>query len=92
MNDDFVADQAGYFADRVRSEAGNDPRAWVDRAFVLALGRSPSETRAAEATRFLAGRRDVYEKENATRDQANRRALVDLCHVLFNCNEFIYVD
>jgi hypothetical protein len=92
MNDDFVADQAGYFADRVRSEAGNDPRAWVDRAFVLALGKSPSETRAVEATRFLAERRDVYEKGNASRSEADRRALVDLCHVLFNCNEFIYVD
>jgi hypothetical protein len=92
MNDDFVADQASYFADRVRAESDPDPGARVERAFVLAFGRPPSPTRMAEATRFLAERRDVYEKAKETRDAANRRALVDLCHVLFNCNEFVYVD
>jgi hypothetical protein len=92
MNDDFVAEQASYFADRVRAEAGSDPQARIERAFQLALGRSPGASRSAEASRFLAQRRDVYEKASASPEEADRRALVDLCHVLFNCNEFIYVD
>jgi hypothetical protein len=91
MNDDFVADQAAYFADRVLAEAG-DPALRVDRAFRLALGQLPSAQRRGEASRFLADRQRVYEEASQPRTVATRRALTDLCHVLLNCNEFVYVD
>jgi hypothetical protein len=92
MNDDFVADQAGFFADRVLAEAGPDPGDWVESAFRLALARGPSAARAAEAQRFLAERQAIYAMEGRPRPEAARRALTDLCHVLLNCNEFVYVD
>ncbi len=51
MNSAFLTDQAGFLADRVRSEAGDGLPAQIDRAFLLAFQRRPDaeEARAAEA-------------------------------------------
>ncbi|MBI1917654.1 MAG: PSD1 domain-containing protein [Planctomycetes bacterium] len=43
LNGRFLIDQAGYFAERLRDEAGDDPARQVERAFRLAFGRKPSE-------------------------------------------------
>lgn len=92
MNDDFVSDQAGYFAERILAETNADPAAWVDRAFQLALGRSPRPARQADAVAFLQERRQVYRDQKLSEAESTRLALTDLCHVLFNSNEFLYVD
>jgi hypothetical protein len=47
LNDRFVVEQARFFAGRLASEAGADPRAQVDLGFRLALGRSPREDELA---------------------------------------------
>jgi len=51
-NNPFLLKQAGYFAERLKEEAGEQPGAQVRLAFALAFGRLPStgEQRAAEAT------------------------------------------
>jgi len=48
----FMLKQAGYFAERLQTEAGEAPAAQVRRGFALAFGRPPSqeEQRAAETT------------------------------------------
>ncbi|WP_439630613.1 DUF1553 domain-containing protein [Gemmata sp.] len=54
MNNAFTLKQAGYFAARVKAEAGDQVDAQVNRAFVLAFGRpaTPAETgRGAEVVR-----------------------------------------
>ena len=43
-----VVVQAEQFAERVRSEAGDDPAAQVQRAFALALGRQPDAAETAD--------------------------------------------
>jgi hypothetical protein len=80
LNDEFVNDQAKHFADRVRSEAGPDVAKQVERALYLAFGRPPTAARVAEGVAFVKQRGGGAE------------AFADLCHVLFNCNEFIYLD
>jgi hypothetical protein len=92
MNDDFVNEQAGYFAERILEETKADPATWVDLAFQLAVARSPRTTRQAEAIAFVQERRQAYRDQHKSEPEATRLALTDLCHVLFNCNEFIYVD
>ena len=92
MNDPFMQDQAGYFAHRLRSETGHDPTRWIEHGFHLALAQSPSPSRIADARHFLDERRQTYEKAGVIKVDAERDALIDLCHVLFNCNEFIYVE
>jgi hypothetical protein len=49
LNDPFVLDQADRFAGRVQAEVGSDPVRQVERAFRLALGRSPSEKERSAA-------------------------------------------
>lgn len=82
MNDPFVRNQARLFAERVRNEVGDSSEARVDRAVWLALGRAPSNDERIGMVEYV--RQDSMEK-------ADKR-LIDLCHLLFTLNEFIYVD
>jgi len=73
LNDPFVLRQAQLFAERVKKEAGDDPRKQIDLAYRLALTRPPTDAEMAVAL-----------------DAVKSQSLVDLTHVLFNVNEFIY--
>lgn len=53
-NNEFMLKQAGYFAERVRAEAGGDPGAQIELAFRYAFGRGPKEDESAPAVRFVA--------------------------------------
>jgi len=75
MNNNFVITEAKFFAERLRREAGDDARAQVDRAFRLALGRSPDEFERAKAVAFIRGNPD---------------GLAEFCQAIFNLNEFVY--
>jgi hypothetical protein len=75
---DFVNSEAGFFAARVRKEAGPDPVEQVERAFQIAFGRRPKPAEKEKARAFLATTPD--------------NGLAGLCRVLLNGNEFVYVD
>ncbi len=102
LNNDFVHVQSGAFAARVIAEAGSDPAAQIDRAWWLALAREPSASERSAALAHLAAQRrnlaadlnsDKAGSETASGEaDLHKRALASLCHVLFNTNEFIYVD
>ena len=51
MNSRFILQESQYFATRVQQEVGNAPTAQAQRAYLLALGRSPS---SAELPRAMA--------------------------------------
>jgi hypothetical protein len=53
MNSRFLMQQAGFFADRLAREAGDDPAARVRRGFRLAFGRRPSEQESAAGVRLI---------------------------------------
>jgi hypothetical protein len=53
LNSPFVLQQAHFFADRLRHEAGDDVKSQVRRAFQLAFGRSPAPDEADAATRLV---------------------------------------
>jgi len=90
MNDDFTQDQASRFAQRILREAGHEPAAQVRHAFLLALARQPTPARLADGVAFLHAQRQAHTQ--AGPDEAARRALTDLAHVLFNSTEFVFVD
>jgi mono/diheme cytochrome c family protein len=75
MNNNFVLTEARYFAERLRREAGADPRAQVELAYRLALGRAPTAFERAKTMEFIRSGPDE---------------LVEFCHALFNLNEFVY--
>ena len=68
--------EALHFSQRAIA-AGSDPAAHIRKAYELALTRLPTEEELATARQFL-----------ATSDSG----LTGLCRVLFNSNEFVYVD
>jgi hypothetical protein len=49
FNSEFMVQQAGCFAARLRRDAGDDAEAQVRRAFALAFGRKPELDEAAAA-------------------------------------------
>jgi hypothetical protein len=101
MNDDFSNDQAGFMAERIIREVGDTPEKQVDRAYWLSFSRAPTDEERNRAVEFINQRTDAVSKEtqgkNAARSnkslaQIKAQSLADLCHVLFNSNEFVYVD
>jgi hypothetical protein len=53
MNGRFLVQQAGYFAERLKREAGDDPAARARRGFRLAFGREPSAEESVAAVRLI---------------------------------------
>src|SRR5262245_11551227 len=81
LNGPWVLARAKAFQKRLTSDSSLTLEQKVATAYSLSLGRPPTETEAADGLKFL--------QTNSARSDD---ALVDLCHVLLNSNEFLYVD
>jgi hypothetical protein len=90
MNNEFVLEQAGYFAERIEREAGGDKRAQVSRTFRIALGREPSAKEVEWSLAFLKSQAAGYAQRK--NEKPETAALRDFCHSITNLNEFLYVD
>jgi hypothetical protein len=82
LNGDFTNRQARHFAERLVREVGTDADKQIERAYVLALGRLPTDTEREAMRSFL-------RREEASGGGA---ALAQMCRVVFNLNEFVYPD
>jgi uncharacterized protein DUF1553/uncharacterized protein DUF1549/cytochrome c len=91
MNDPFVAEEARRWAERLLAEGAREPRERLEDIYLAALGRRPSEREAREALEFLAQEAEAYGVPPAERP-SSPRAWADLCHVVFNLKEFIFID
>ena len=89
LNDEFVLVQSRYFAERVKKAAGMDPAEEVRQAYRIALSREPSPKEMAESRQFLEKQRTHHAAKPADPALA---ALTDLCNVMVNLNEFVYVQ
>ena len=98
LNDPFVYEQAGLWADRVmeedrtedRAEGSGDLEARIAEMFHAALGRQPG---SAEPARLVGLVREVASLHNVSREEILDSHLVwkDLAHSIFNMKEFIYI-
>jgi len=79
-NGDFVNAEAKYFAERVRHEVPDDLESQIKRAFLLAFSRSPTDKEINALTNHLSNAK--------TPDDS----LLSLCRILYNTNEFVYLD
>jgi hypothetical protein len=79
LNSDFTNTEARHFAARVIELAGPDPARQIDRAFRMALSRPPSREEVKSARAAMLGM-EAHE------------ALARLSLVLFNLNEFMYLE
>ena len=91
FNGEFSRTEAKFFAERVVKEAGENPIAEIDRAYELALCRTPSASQKAMAIEFM-NRQKSLRPEVKNPLELQKAALTELCHVLMNTNEFIYLD
>jgi hypothetical protein len=53
LNSGFIQQASAAFAERLSSEAGDDPKAQARRAFFLAFGRAPDSGELAHSTQFI---------------------------------------
>ena len=92
LNGQFITEQAEHFAKRVIAAAGTDELKRIELAFKLALGRDPSHDELALSRLLLAKQfQRLLDQPGTTPAQADEQALVHVCHMLLNTNEFLYV-
>lgn len=98
LNNAFVHEQSAAFARRLTAGGETELPRQIKRAWRIAFGREPrwDELRQAElhvnAQRERFRARQVAEGQPLDEHVATALALASLCHVLFNTNEFIFVD
>jgi hypothetical protein len=90
MNDEFVADQARRFAESLVKVHGLDWDMLIQQAYTKSLGRNPSTERMSQANLFISQQASAHRESQSKTPDLD--ALIDLCHVLFNANEFIFID
>lgn len=102
LNNRFIYQQAQAFAARLVKQYPQQPEQWIENGWQDALGRAPTEIekqRAAQA--FFQDRQNELALSQApakTGETAGAKAaepprsLVRFCLMLFNLNEFIFID
>ena len=86
LNGPQVRSYALAFADRLGPDA--EWKVTIDKAFRVALGRSPTREESQLALEFL----DRQLAEKGTAKDSRRLALADLCQTIFSMNEFVFVE
>ena len=106
LNNELILDWARSLAGRVFNDSGLTPAAQVDRAFRLAYGRGASADEQKIAEDFLTKQTPLMVARLASNDAkpplptnlpvgvdpARAAAFVDLCHMLMDSNEFLYIN
>ncbi|MDA2924499.1 DUF1553 domain-containing protein [Acidobacteria bacterium AH-259-L09] len=92
MNNEFVILQAQEWARRLTT-AENEPGKRVEQMYLTAFGRPPENWEMAEVLQFIESQKSRYEAstELATLETVDHQVWSDLCHVLLNSAEFIYI-
>jgi hypothetical protein len=81
INGPWALQRAKAFAGRINSDSSLTHEQRVATVYGLAFGRAPTADEFADGVNFL-----------VTNSANSDDSLADLCHVLLNSNEFLYVD
>jgi hypothetical protein len=92
LNDRVVVEQAEFFAERVARGAPASVDGQIDLAFRIALARPPNPQEVTWSSELLSRQADRYQSAGVEGESARRKALTQLCQMLFNTNEFLYVE
>ncbi len=90
MNNALVRDCASHLAGRVRPTNDKPMTEAVRAGYAVVLGRAPTNQEAEDAVQFIQVQAAAYKMDG--KPEAERLALTDLCQVLMELNEFVYVD
>jgi mono/diheme cytochrome c family protein len=93
MNNGMVHHLAEHFANRVSREAGADPGKRVERVYLIALSRPPSEDEKRIGLAALRKLTDEWSRQAKADDATpSLQALATYCHAIVNTAAFLYVD
>jgi len=105
INSDWSLARAAAFAGRVLRESASDDRQRIATAYRLALARDPTADEISATEEFLRQQSEIVERRIANEEEVAQpsetvegfaeqqaAAWVDLCHLLLNSNEFLYID
>ena len=84
LNNEFALRQAQNYAERV-SRLSEDDAGRIREAYRIALSRAPTETELSANLEFLRQQTEYHKGDSV-------KALTDLCDVILNLNEFLYVS
>jgi hypothetical protein len=87
MNDPFIVQQSERWAGRALAEPGKTFEQRVDALYQAAFSRSPSDAELRHAMAFLKEQKGRYGCEID-----DPKTWTDLCHVLINVKEFIFIE
>lgn len=89
MNDPFVVQQAKTWARRAIAEVP-EPEDRIRKLYEAAFSRPPTDQELADAMAFV-GQQGAELKLDAEQLKVDERVWGDLCHVLMNVKEFVFV-
>ena len=102
LNNDFIVQQSKAFAGRVLKLAGPEQEQQVRIAFRIGLSRDPSPKEIVENVAFLNRQMASLSQPKRQRGGSSElepnqpakdlEALTDLCDIILNLNEFVYIN
>lgn len=95
MNNSMVRELAEHFARRVKDEAGPDRSKQLDRIYLVALSRLPTDEEKHLGLDALSRLADTWSKQlkvSGNVEDVNQQALATFCHAIMNSAGFLYVD
>ena len=91
LNDRFVTTQAEFLAQRIERKTQNRDEQ-IRLAFQIVLSRLPAIDEVAWSSELLNGQSRAYAESGMEPSEAARKALASLGHMLFNSNNFLYLE
>ncbi|MFT4566666.1 MAG: hypothetical protein ACI9FN_001627, partial [Saprospiraceae bacterium] len=89
MNDPFVHQQAGKWAENLVADETSNINDRIEKVYLIAFGRIPSELEIKEAQQLLA---DLSGSELSDQETQNDLELwTHFCHSIYNLKEFIHL-
>jgi uncharacterized protein DUF1553/uncharacterized protein DUF1549/cytochrome c len=91
MNDPFVVEQARLWARKMLGDQGKTPEQRVERMYLEAFSRPPTEVETRAVLAFLSSQ--AHEHGVADGQHASdERVWADLAHVIYNAKEFVFIE
>ncbi len=86
LNSEFMNEQARLLSERLKREAGDQLEKQIDLGYRLTLGRPPLAEELSQSVKF------VLRHQVSSQSTESAGALAAFCLVLYNLNEFFYID
>ena len=92
LNDEFVQRLAALFAERVIQSTSPSIDDRIGMAFKISLSRRPTERERQWSSELLVDQAENQKAAGTPPDDIDRKAFENLCHMLLNTNNFLYLE